>query len=233
MSPTEHIKLRSGQMMPLLGIGTWQLLGDACVNAVKKALELGYTHIDTAEIYGNHRHVGEAIKGHDRSRLFITSKVWRNDMTYEGMLRACDKALGEIGTDYLDLYLIHYPNDSIPIKETMKGFKHLVDDGKVRSIGISNFDEKRTEEALKASEVPISVNQVEFHPYLYQRDLLEYSKRRGIVITAYCPVARGRVTEDQLLIKIARNHGKSPAQVSLKWHIQHGMTVIPKSTGRH
>jgi diketogulonate reductase-like aldo/keto reductase len=229
----ESVKLASGHRMPLLGLGTWQLSGDECLNAVKKALNLGYTHIDTAEIYGNHREVGEAIKGHDRSELFITSKVWRSDMTTDGMTNACEKALKEIGTEYLDLYLIHWPNDGIPIEETMKGFKKLVDDGKMRSIGVSNFDEKDTEGALKASEVPVSVNQVEFHPYLYQRSLLEYCKKKDIVVTAYCPVARGHLTEDKLLTEIAKNHDKTPGQVSLRWLIQHGLVVIPKSTGPH
>ena len=233
MSRIPTVKLESGQKMPVLGFGTWKLTGDICINAVTKALESGYTHIDTADVYGNHNEVGEAIKGHDRSGLFITTKVWRSDMDYEGMIRACDKALSELGTDYIDLYLLHWPNDEIPLKETMKGFRKLLDDGKVRSIGISNFDQRWIKMAIEASDIPISVNQVEFHPYLYQKELLEYCNRENIVLTAYCPVARGHIQDDPVIGRIANDHCKNIGQVALRWLVQHGITVIPKSSGPH
>ncbi|MCK4715020.1 MAG: aldo/keto reductase, partial [Candidatus Aenigmarchaeota archaeon] len=228
-----EVKLSDGHRMPILGLGTWQLAGDTCLNAVKEALKLGYAHIDTADIYGNHREVGEAIKGHDRSELFITTKAWRSDFAYDNLLKACDRSLKEIGTEYLDLYLLHWPNDSFPISETMKALNKLVEDGKVRSIGISNFDEDRIEEAIKHSKVPIVTNQVEFHAHLYQKELLEYSKNMSIVITAYSPVARGHIMSDRLLKEIGDRQGKTVGQVSLRWLVQHGIVVIPKSTRPH
>ncbi len=226
----DTLKLASGHKMPMLGLGTWMLTGRQCEESVKAAIEYGYTHIDTAELYGNHREVGKAIKGHDRSKLFITSKLWRTDLTYRDALKACDRSLKELGTDYIDLYLIHWPNDKLPIKDTMRAFKYLIDEEKVRSVGLSNFDETRINDAMKFSKVPLSTNQVEFHPHLYQRKLLQYCNKRGISMTAYCPLARGEVLHDPVVRDIAEKNGKVPAQVCLRWLVQHGIVVIPKST---
>jgi 2,5-diketo-D-gluconate reductase B len=225
-----EVRLSDGNRMPLLGLGTWQMQGATCVNAVRKALDMGYTHIDTADIYGNHREVGKAISGHERSELSITSKVWRTDLAYKDVLRACDRALREIGTDYLDLYLIHYPNDRFPIEETLKAFKRLVEDEKIRSAGLSNFYDERLSSALEGFEIPLVTNQVEFHPYLYQKGLLDFCKKNDVVVTAYSPLARGAVLDDPVISGIAERHGKSTAQVSLRWLLQHGMTAIPKSS---
>ena len=227
------LKMSDGKKMPAVGLGTLQLTGNICFSAVKKALGMGYTHIDTAEIYGNHKEVGKAISGHDRSNLFITSKVWRSDMNYDNLLDACDRALKEIGTEYLDLYLLHWPNDGIPIDESMNALNKLVEENKVLSIGISNFDDKMTESALKHSDLPIVTNQVEFHPYLYQKELLEYSKRKNILVTGYSPTARGLVSSDEIMTEIGNKYGKTSTQVSLRWLLQHGLAVIPKSTGSH
>lgn len=224
------IKLASGYEMPVLGIGTWRLTGERCEEAVKKALELGYRHVDTAALYSNHKEVGKAIKGLNRKKLFITTKVHADNLNYGDVLRECDKALKELQIDYIDLYLIHWPNPDIPIEETLKAFKKLVDDKKVRSIGISNFTIKRMEEAIKKSRIPISVNQVEYHPYLNQEKLLEACKKNNVVLTAYCPLARGEILNDGLLKKMAERYNKTIPQVTLTWLLQKGAIVIPKAS---
>jgi 2,5-diketo-D-gluconate reductase B len=224
------LKLKSGHEIPLLGIGTWNMGGAVCEKSVRAALEMGYRHIDTADIYGNHREVGKGIKGYDRSGLFITSKVWRSDLAYDKVIERCNKSLKEIGTDYLDLYLMHYPNDRFPIAETMRAFKKLVEDGKIRSAGVSNFYDEWLKEVIEVSEIPVVTNQVEFHPHLYQRELLDFCTKNGVAVTAYSPLARGQILDDPVLKDIAGKHGKSVAQVSLRWLIQHGMIVIPKSS---
>lgn len=230
MKQEKSLRLKSGHPMPVLGLGTWMLSGKRCEEVVRKALELGYTHIDTAEFYDNEEEIGRAIDGFERSELFITSKVWRTNLRLKDTITACEKTLKRLGTSYVDLYLIHWPNDGIPIAETMKAMKELVDRGMVRSVGISNFDTGRTREAIEASEIPVNVNQVEFHPHLYQKELLEFCKKNGVILTAYCPLARGDVLSDRTITEIAGRCGKTPAQVSLKWLVQHGAVVIPKSS---
>ena len=163
----EKFKLKDGNEIPALGLGTWQLIGETCTRVVRKALELGYRHIDTAEIYGNQREIGTAIKGFPREELFITSKVWTNHLRYEDVLKACEQTLEELGTDYLDLYLIHWPSEEVPLRETLGAMKELKKKGKIRSIGVSNFEIKHLEEALKVAGDLVINNQIEFHPYLY------------------------------------------------------------------
>ena len=226
----DRVKLSSGHSMPLLGLGTWQLTGDTCTDAVRKALKMGYRHIDTAEIYGNHREVAAGIRDFDREKIFLTSKVWSSDLAEDSVVAACRRALSQLDTDYLDLYLIHWPNEKFPIEDTMAGMKKLVDEGLVRSLGISNFTPGQTEEAIEASDVPIVTNQVEFHPYLFQKEMLSFCEKNKMIVTAYCPVARGEVMDDAVLGEIAERHGKTPAQVSLRWLVQQGVAVIPKST---
>jgi diketogulonate reductase-like aldo/keto reductase len=224
-----NLKLKSGHGMPVLGLGTWNLTGKRCEEIVRKALELGYRHIDTAEIYGNEGEIGRAIEGFGRSSLFITSKVWLTELGRDRLLRSCAASLKRLGTDYLDLYLVHWPNDKVPLSETMGAMAELVERGMVRSVGVSNFDVSRCKAAAGASTVPVSVNQVEFHPHLYQKDLLGFCREEGIVLTAYSPLARGDVLGDTVIGEIAGRHGKTPAQVSLRWLLQHGTVAIPKS----
>jgi diketogulonate reductase-like aldo/keto reductase len=226
----ERFALKDGNSIPALGLGTWQLTGEICVRVVRRALELGYVHIDTAEIYGNQREIGRAIKGFPRSELFLTSKVWTNHLWYEEVLEACDRTLEELGTDYIDLYLIHWPNDEVPLKETLKAMRKLKEKGKVRSVGVSNFDVGHLEEALVVEERLVVVNQIEFHPYLYPKEVHEFCKRRGIVVTAYSPLGRGRVLQDEKIRRIARKLGRTPAQICLRWAIQKGAVVIPKAS---
>src|SRR3989344_1006955 len=177
----QSIKLKSGFEMPALGLGTWQLKGDKCREAVKKAIQLGYRHIDTAWIYDNQEEVGKGIResGIEKEKLFITSKVWTDNLEYKDVLEQCEE--------------------------------------KVKSIGISNFNIERVKEAVEKSKVPISVNQVEYHPYLNQENLLKECKKSKIALTAYSPLGRGKILDDPILIKVANEVDKKPGQVALRW----------------
>lgn len=225
----QYFTLSTGYNMPALGLGTWQLRGDICTNAVRTALSLGYDHIDTAEAYRNHEAIRDALKEHDRDTVFITSKIPPSELHYDDVLAMGNRALKELGVDYLDLLLIHWPNDEIPIAETLSAMAKLVKQGKVRSIGVSNFMVSHLEEALAVTEVPITVDQVKFHPYHNQRALLEYCKAHNIVVTSYSSFGNGSLIGDQALERIAAKVGKSMPQVVLKWLLMKGLVVIPKS----
>jgi len=225
-------KLKSDYTIPVLGLGTWELNGAACEKAVSIALELGYRHIDTAELYNNETEIGRAIKKIDRSQLFITSKVSSSNLHPHDLTEACKASLDRLGTDYLDLYLLHWPNDSIPIEQTMEAMQKLIGDGRVRSAGLSNFDVNRIEAAVSVSQAPICNNQVEYHPYRPRQKIPRFCQEHGITVTAYCPLARGKVLKDATLKKIGGKYGKSPAQVSLRWLLQKGAIVIPKASSK-
>lgn len=225
-------KLKSGYTIPILGLGTWELTGSTCEKAVSLALELGYRHIDTAEMYGNEAEIGRAIREADRSQLFITSKVSSSNLQTHDLTKACQATLDRLGTDYLDLYLVHWPNDAIPLEQTMEGMQKLIDDGRVRSMGLSNFNVKRMETAMSVSQSPICNNQVEYHPYRPRREIPQFCSEHGIALTAYCPLARGKVLQDARLQHIGQKYGKSPAQVSLRWLLDKGAIVIPKASSK-
>lgn len=225
----QDYKLLSGYAMPVLGLGTWGLVGSACERTVSKALELGYRHIDTAELYGNEAQIGRAIRGADRASLFLTSKVASENLRTDDVLRACSQSLERLGTHYLDLYLVHWPNDEIPIEETMEAMDTLVEQGRVRSVGVSNFDVNRLQEAIDASAVPVCNDQVEYHPFRPRRELPEYCREHGITLSAYSPLAKGKVLRDPVLTRIGRKYDKSASQVSLRWLLQKGAIVIPKA----
>jgi 2,5-diketo-D-gluconate reductase B len=228
----KYVTLHSGVQMPLIGLGTWALRGEEGSAAVKRALEVGYRHIDTAEGYGNEAEVGEGIRraGLPREELFITTKVGMNHLRQDDVLRACEGSLQRLGLDYVDLYLVHWPNREIPMAETFSALARLHADGRVRHVGVSNFYEFHLREAVLVSPVPIAANQVEYHPYLNQRELLGWCRERGIVVESYSPIAQGRILEDPFLMDLAAKHGRSVAQVCLRWLTQIGVPAIPKAS---
>lgn len=222
--------LRDGHPMPALGLGTWALRGSRCTTIVKRAIELGYKHIDTADAYGNHQEVGEALKGFDRSTIFLTSKVRPRRLRYQDVIQDCSRSLRELGTEYLDLYLIHWPNERIPIEETLRAFNELVDAGKIRSIGVSNFTIRHLHDALQVEDQPITNNQVRFHPYEYDQDLLKFCQRQHITVTAYSPLGRGRILHNSTIRDMASKYHRTAAQICLRWCLQKGTIVIPKTS---
>ncbi|KXA91237.1 oxidoreductase [candidate division MSBL1 archaeon SCGC-AAA259D18] len=222
--------MKDGRKIPALGFGTWNLSGEECQRMVEKALDLGYTHIDTAEGYNNESQIGEVLQTYDRSNLFITSKVSPSNLHYEDVLSSCESSLEKLGTSYLDLYLIHWPNEAISIRESLWAMKKLQEEALVRSVGISNFGVNQLKIAMGVSEAPICINQVEFHPWLYKRELLDFCKENGVILTASAPLARSRILKDELIQKTARKYDKTPAQIALKWELQKGLVTIPKTT---
>lgn len=217
--------------IPSLGFGTWQLTSDVCRTAVEVALETGYRHIDTADRYGNHTEVGESIKqsGIAREEIFLTTKVWRDQLHATGVEKSASRFLRELQTDYLDLLLIHWPNKNIPIVETLGAMTRLQEQGVVKAIGVSNFTVRHLEEAL-ATGFPIVNNQVEFHPSLNQAELKKFCDQHDIVITAYSPIAQGQDLQLPLIEELAGKYQRSPAQIILNWSISKGMVVIPRSS---
>ncbi len=230
----QTVKLVSGHEMPVLGLGTWDLRGAGCKQAVREALGLGYTHIDTAWMYKNHREIGDALQeaGADRAGLFIASKVWNTHLHYDGVLEQAEETLRDLRTGYVDLFLIHWPNEATPLAETFRGLRRVLGEGKARSIGVSNFSVSLLEEAERVAQAPISVNQIKYHPGAEQRDVLRWCQDHGVSVTAYSPLGKGRALQDSALTGIARRHGKTPAQVALRWLVQKGMVVIPKASSK-
>lgn len=219
-----------GVKVPALGFGTWRLSGPTCRSMVRHALQIGYRHIDTASIYGNEDEVGQGIaeSGVPRGEIFLTTKVWTNRLGFEAVQRAAADSLERLGTGYVDLLLIHWPNRSVPLAATLTGMRRLQDDGRVRHIGVSNFPVALLKEAVEDLEAPIIANQVEYHPYLSQNRVLAYCRQAGITLTAYCPLAEGRVMRDPALHAIADKYGRSAAQVVLRWLMeQDAVSAIP------
>ena len=227
--PTKE--LFEGTEIPVLGLGTFEQEGDKCIGAVKLGLEVGYRHIDTAQVYGNQREVAEGIKGFPREELFIASKLqW--DFLEPGLVEEnSDKCLKELGVDYLDLFLIHWPNREKPFVDVFAKMLELKEKGKILNAGVSNFTIHHLQDIIDQG-LNIAVNQVEFHPYLYQKDLLDFCTKNNIALTAYSPLARGNLFSDEVLIEIGNRYHKKPGQVSLKWLLQKGLIVIPKGSSR-
>jgi len=231
MNITSTVKLTNGVEMPMFGLGVFLSKEGAEVeNAVKVALQNGYRHIDTAAIYKNERGVGKAIKesGISREDIFLTSKVWNTDQGYETTLAAFDESLEKLQTNYLDLYLIHWPKGLRSV-ETWKALEEIYKKGRVRAIGISNFLVHHLEDFLPECKIMPMVNQYEFHPELMQPDLLEYCRKRGIQPEAWSPIMKGRVNDVPLMQELAAKYGKTPVHIVLRWDIQKGVVTIPKS----
>ncbi|WGF86602.1 aldo/keto reductase [Marinivivus vitaminiproducens] len=227
-----HTVQAHGAAIPALGFGTWQLRGDAATDLVRVALETGYRHIDTARMYGNEAEVGRAIKasGVARDQIFLTTKVWPDDFTRDALDRAVADSLKSLGTDYVDLLLLHWPNPAVPLRETLGGLAHAHRQGRARHVGVSNFTVALIEEAVSVSEVPLCANQVEYHPYLSQEPVLASLRRHGMALTAHSPMARGNAASDPTLRRIGETHGKSPVQVCLRWLVQQeDVAAIPRT----
>ncbi|MFJ7752576.1 aldo/keto reductase [Peribacillus muralis] len=227
----ETITLQNGVEMPQLGFGVFKVKnGSETVESVKKAIEVGYRAIDTAAIYENEDGVGQAISecGVPREDLFITSKVWNTEQGYETTLQAFDDSLKRLGLDYLDLYLIHWPGKDKYL-DTWRALEKLYKDGKVKSIGVSNFHIHHLEDLLANCEVKPVVNQIELHPLLTQGEIRGYCEKNEIKVEAWSPLGRGNLLEEPTINHIAKKHGKSSAQVLIRWHLQHDIVVIPKS----
>jgi diketogulonate reductase-like aldo/keto reductase len=230
LSLAARIPLNNGVGMPILGLGVWQIpAGPATQKAVLYALDCGYRLIDTAKLYGNEADVGVAVRGSGvpREDVFVTTKLWNNDHGYGNAIRACEESLDRMKMDYVDLYLIHWPVRG-PRVETWNALVDLHRAGKCRAIGVSNYMRGHLEE-LRGSPVVPAVNQIEFSPFLYQRDVREYCRQRGIVVEAYSPLTRGMKLNDRRVRVIATKYGKSSAQILLRWGLQRGLVVIPKS----
>lgn len=227
----DTVTLHNGVKMPQLGFGVFKVKnGSETVESVKKALEAGYRHIDTAAIYGNEEGVGQAIResGIPREELFITSKVWNTEQGFEKTLKAYEDSLERLGTEYLDLYLIHWPGTDKYI-DTWKALEKLYTDSRVRSIGVSNFHVHHLENLMKHTELKPVINQIELHPRLSQLEIREYCKKHDIKVEAWGPLGQGNLIDEPTINHIADKHGKTAAQVMIRWHLQNDIVVIPKS----
>ncbi|HSX04065.1 MAG TPA: aldo/keto reductase [Rhabdochlamydiaceae bacterium] len=222
--------------IPLIGLGTYKLLGHKCEKVIKEALAIGYRHFDTAHAYENHQAVGKGLKGFDREKLFITSKIALEQVKDEKIMqsvdKACDKALKELGMDYLDLYLIHWPDRERPMIEILEAMNGLIKTGKVLHVGVSNYTIHHLKDALDA-KLKVECNQVEFHPYLYQKELLQFCTQEGICLVSYRPFGKGELLDEEpAFAEVGKKHGKSGAQVILRWCVQKNIPVIPKASSK-
>lgn len=233
----EYVEFYNGNRMPIVGLGTFRVENDEqAKEAVQVAIENGYRSIDTAIIYGNEEKVGEGIKaglestGLKRSDLFITSKLWLEDYGRENVAEAYQTSLNKLDLDYLDLYLMHWPGmDEDVMIETWKGMEDLLKDNKVKNIGVSNFKPHHFEALLSHASIKPVIDQVEFHPYLIQEDLRTYLNAQRIQMESWSPLMNAQILDDEVVKSIAEEVGKSPAQVIIRWNIQHDVVVIPKS----
>ncbi|KJE28030.1 aldo/keto reductase family protein [Geobacillus kaustophilus] len=223
--------LHNGVKMPWVGLGVYKVKeGEEVRSAVRTALEIGYRHVDTAAFYENEEGVGQAIResGIPREQVFVTTKVWNTDQGYEATLKAFDRSLKKLGFDYVDLYLVHWPVKG-KYKETYRALEKLYKDGYVRAIGVSNFHIHHLQDVLADCEIKPMVNQVEYHPRLTQKELHAFCRENGIQLEAWSPLMRGEILSEPTIVDIGRKYGKTPAQVVLRWDLQHGVVTIPKS----
>ena len=222
----------NGARIPALGLGTWQLNGSAGSHIVEHALKLGYRHLDTAQAYENEREVGEGLRasGVPRNDVFVTTKVRHTNLAPDVLERSVKESLAQLRLSEVDLLLIHWPNPEFPLPETMGAMVKMKQSGFTKNIGVSNFTVALVDEAVKLSSEPIVTNQVEWHPYLDESKVREACKRHGISVTAYCPIARGRAVGDETMTRVGKTYGKTAGQVSLRWLIQKGAIIIPRTS---
>lgn len=220
-----------GEKVPSLGMGTYRLTGRTCVRAVERALSMGYRHVDTAQMYGNEAEVGRGIEGSgvDRAEIFLTTKVWPSDFAHDRVIRKTRESLKKLRTQYVDLLLMHWPGEGVPLEETLGAMRELQEDGSVLHVGVSNFSPSLVEEA--AAHAEIFCNQVQYHPYRNQDALLRQAREKDYLLTAYTPLSRGGVQGDATLQRIGEAHGKTATQVALRWLVQQEkVSAIPKAT---
>jgi diketogulonate reductase-like aldo/keto reductase len=224
------VTLAGGVQMPVLGLGVWQTgAGAETRTAVRAAIEVGYRLVDTARVYQNEADVGAAIRdsGVARDRIFVTTKLWNSDHGYDRTLRACDQSLARLGLEQVDLYLVHWPSPGR--RETWRAMEQLLADGKARAIGVSNYTVRHLEELLASCRTAPAVDQVEFNPFLHQRELLAFCRAHQVQLEAYGPLVRGHRMDHPVIAQVARKHGRTAAQVLVRWGIEQGLVTIPKS----
>lgn len=228
----QSLDIKGGGAMPVLGFGTWQLRDKEAVAATRMALDIGYRHIDTAQIYENEAEVGTALAESKvaREKIFLTTKIWMNNFTAARVASSTEESLRKLKTDYVDLLLIHWPSADVPLSETLGAMQKLLDAGRTRAIGVSNFPVAEMKKAVGEVGAPIACNQVEYHAMLSQKPVLDYARKQGIAVTAYSPLGRGKLSDNLVLVRIGKKYGKSPEQVALRWLIQQpGVAAIPKA----
>ncbi|MHB9288244.1 aldo/keto reductase [Halobacteriales archaeon Cl-PHB] len=219
--------------MPRLGIGTWENEDpEQCAESVRTALEMGYRHVDTAQAYRNEDAVGEGLAAADvpREDVFLATKVWTSKLSHDDVIESTADSLDRLGVEYVDLLYVHWPANEYDPEDTLSAFDQLYDEGKIRHVGVSNFEPHHVDRAREVLDAPVFANQVEMHPFLQQRELREYADETDLNLVAYSPLARGEVMDDDVLNDIADSHDASPAQVSLAWLREVGVTAIPKAT---
>ncbi|NHJ32754.1 MAG: aldo/keto reductase [Asgard group archaeon] len=224
------VELNNGVKIPLLGLGTYLATGDVCYRAVREAIKVGYRHIDTASMYDNEEKVGKAVRDCDESRedIFITTKLWNSDHGYEQTKAAFEASLERLDLEYIDLYLIHWPVQELRL-DSWKAMEELYKEGRCRAIGVSNYMDWHIDELLKVAKVVPVVNQIEFHPWLYLKDLQKYCMDKNIWIQAYSPLTKGRMLNDPPLKEIALKYNVSTSQILIRWCLQNDTIVLPKS----
>jgi diketogulonate reductase-like aldo/keto reductase len=221
-----------GARIPLVGLGTWNLRGRTCARVVEQALRLGYRHIDTAQMYDNEREVGEGMRasGVPREQIFVTTKVWPTRFSPPELARSAVESLARLRLDAVDLLLLHWPSSQVPLSETLAALCKVKREGLARHIGISNFTVALVNEAVRLSSEPLVCDQIEMHPYLDQSKVVEACRAHGLAVVAYSPIARGNAAKDKVLAGIGKAHGKSAAQVCLRWLVQQNIIVIPRTS---
>jgi 2,5-diketo-D-gluconate reductase A len=233
MASIPHITMNSGHKIPQFGLGVFLVPPRGTAEVVRTALDIGYRHIDTAQMYENEQGVGEglALAGIPREDVFITTKLANDRHGYDSAIRSLDESLERLNTDYVDLYLIHWPNPKAnKYVETWKAFEKLAADGRAKSIGVSNFTQQHLTDLANETDTTPAVNQIELHPLLQQRDLRAYHDEHDIVTEAWSPIARGELLTEPTIVELANKHRKTPAQIILRWHIQLDNVIFPKST---